>query len=147
MDVRQIQLSGLSVARLDELQALQPDLVLVFAALAHLQQPDFFSQMRQAFPSAVLAGCSTAGEITAQGMSDNSLVVTAVKFGHARVKAATGRVTAMDQSETVGASLGGQLSAADLRAVLVFGKGVGINGSALIAGLTAQVGGSVPALP
>ncbi|KAF0224798.1 MAG: hypothetical protein FD176_980 [Rhodospirillaceae bacterium] len=144
MDVRQIQLSALQAPRLDDLRALQPDLVLIFAALGHLQSPDAFDVLRQAFPAALLAGCSTAGEITAQGMSDNTLVITAVKFDRTRVKAATGRVTAMDQSDAIGAQLGTELAAADLRAVLVFGKGVGINGSALISGLTDKVGGSVP---
>lgn len=144
MDVRQIQLSALQAPRLDDLRALQPDLVLIFAALGHLQSPDAFDVLRQAFPAALLAGCSTAGEITNQGMSDNTLVVTAVKFDRTRVKAATGRVTAMDQSDAIGAKLGAELAAPDLRAVLVFGKGVGINGSALISGLIDKVGVSVP---
>lgn len=144
MDVRQIQISALQAQHLDGLRALQPDLVLIFAALGHLQSPDAFDVLRQAFPAALLAGCSTAGEITAQGMSDNTAVVTAVKFDRTRVKAATGRVTAMDQSDAIGAKLGAELAAPDLRAVLVFGKGVGINGSALISGLIDKVGVSVP---
>lgn len=144
MDVRQIQLSALQAQHLDDLRALQPDMVLIFAALGHLQSPDVFDVLRQAFPAALLAGCSTAGEITNQGMSDNTLVITAVKFDRTRVKAATGRVTAMDQSGAIGAQLGGELAAPDLRAVLVFGKGVGINGSALISGLIDKVGASVP---
>ena len=144
MDVRQIQLSALQAQHLDGLRALQPDLVLIFAALGHLQSPDAFDVLRQAFPAALLAGCSTAGEITNQGMSDNTAVITAVKFDRTRVKAATGRVTAMDQSDAIGAKLGAELAAPDLRAVLVFGKGVGINGSALISGLIDKVGSSVP---
>ncbi|AVM73524.1 FIST signal transduction protein [Magnetospirillum gryphiswaldense] len=144
MDVRQIQISALQAQHLDGLRALQPDLVLIFAALGHLQSPDAFDVLRQAFPAALLAGCSTAGEITNQGMSDNTAVVTAVKFDRTRVKAATGRVTAMDQSDAIGAKLGAELAAPDLRAVLVFGKGVGINGSALISGLIDKVGVSVP---
>lgn len=144
MDVRQIQLSALQAPRLDDLRALQPDLVLIFAALGHLQSPGTFDVLHQAFPAALVAGCSTAGEITNQGMSDNTVVITAVKFDHAGVKAATGRVTAMDQSGVVGAQLGAELADPDLRAVLVFGKGVGINGSALISGLVDKVGANVP---
>ncbi|WP_249208667.1 FIST signal transduction protein [Magnetospirillum sulfuroxidans] len=144
MDVRQVQLSQLDASALSDLSSLRPDLVLVFAAIAQLRQPDAHAVLRDAFPNAVLAGCSTAGEITARGMSDHSCVVTAMKFNQVRVQAATGRVTTMEESEESGASLGLALKAPDLRAVLLFGKGVGINGSALISGMTAAIGGDVP---
>lgn len=144
MDVKQVQISELNAAALSDLPSLRPDLVLVFAGIDQLRRPDTYSILRTAFPDAVLAGCSSAGEITARGMSDHTCVVTAIKFDAVKVRAAIGQVTTMEQSEGTGTSLGAALKAPDLRAVLVFGKGVGINGSALIAGMTAAVGTAVP---
>ena len=144
MDVRQIQVSTFDEQSLWPLVAGRCDLVLAFAAIDRLRDPAAFATLRRLFPDAILAGCSTAGEITARGMADGSCVVTAVGFDHARVTAAVGHVGSMDQSALVGTELGMALKGPELKAVLVFGKGVGINGSALIGGMVGALGPSVP---
>jgi len=50
----------------------------------------------------------------------------------------------MDDSFAAGVRLGEQLAAPDLRAILVFGPGVQINGSALVSGMASVVGDQVP---
>lgn len=144
MDVRQVQVAAWDDESLPSLAGPPCDLVLVFAALERLRDPQAFVTLRRLFPDAVLAGCSTAGEITAKGMSDATVVVTAVSFRQASVKAAVGHVQSMDQSALVGTELGMALKDPRLRAVLVFGKGVGINGSALIGGMVGALGSDVP---
>jgi hypothetical protein len=126
---------------LDALALIQPDMVLVFGAcalLAALADP-----LKTIFASTVLAGCSTAGEISMQGVTDDSCVVTAVRFTSASVKAATTRLTSMQDSQAAGQRLAAQLPREGLRAVLVLGQGVQVNGSALILGLTQTLGPDV----
>lgn len=144
MEVSQLRIRRLDAESLRPLAMSGADLVLVFADIACLGQDMAFSALRQAFPGAVLAGCSTAGEITAKGMDQGGAVVTAIRFAQTTVRAATMRVATMADSALAGVELGMALKAPDLRAVLVFGKGVDINGSALIGGIVGAVGETVP---
>jgi hypothetical protein len=50
----------------------------------------------------------------------------------------------MEDSFAAGERLGRQIAAVDLKAVLVFGPGVKINGSALVNGITSVIGSNVP---
>jgi len=127
------------------LATLNPQLVLVFAGPQQLANPQLHQQLRSALPDAVLAGCSTAGEICAQGVLENSIVITAVRFeSDARVAAARAEVRAMEDSYAAGRRLGELLEPTGLRAILLFGKGVEINGSALIDGLVQVIGANIP---
>lgn len=144
MKVGQVSISRIDDAGLAPLAGTPCHLVLLFAAIDLLRDPQAHAALRRAFPDAVLAGCSTAGEISAKGMSDGSAIVTTVAFDSVAVRCAAVRLENMDQSAVVGAQLGQSLKAPDLRAALVFGKGVGINGSALIDGMVGAVGAEVP---
>lgn len=144
MDIKQAQFSILNQDSLAPFAGTDPDLVLVFADIGLMRAPDFHQTLRHAFPRAILAGCSTAGEISAAGMSEGTLVLSALRFDKIAVRAAVVKIAAMEQSWQGGADLGRQLSDPQLRAVLVFGKGVDINGSALIAGLNHHLGDTVP---
>ena len=112
-----------------------PQLVLVFGAARMMDNPELLTHLRAALPHAVLAGCSTAGEIGAGGVSDASLVLTALRFDAPGVSLATTELASMDDSHAAGTRLAGLLQHQGLRAVLLFGQGVGISGSALIDGL------------
>ena len=50
-------------ATLEAVFALQPDLVLVFGALPFFESSRLTDALRRRAPDALLAGCSTAGEI------------------------------------------------------------------------------------
>lgn len=126
------------------LQAIDPDLVLVFGSVAALTEPGSADRLRALFPGAGLAGCSTAGEITADGVLDGSCVVTAVAFANTTVRVAEAELTALAGSHAAGDALGAALAAPDLAGVLLFGRGTDINGSALIDGLVGRVGPGIP---
>jgi len=131
------------VERAAPLAALEPDLVLVFAT------PEFFAAggadyLTGIFPRSALLGCSTAGEIANSGVMENSVVVTAIRFERTRVIPATADLADMADSRNAGRRLAKALAAPDLRAVLVFGQGVAINGSALVEGMIDVLGTSVP---
>ena len=122
--------------------AMQPQWVIAFGSVDALK--DGAPALAEAFPSAARMGCSTAGEISARGVSDGSLVVTAVAFDKAQVKQASTVLCGMDDSRDAGRRLALGLPLADLRAIVIFGQGVQINGSAVLAGLVDVVGESIP---
>ncbi|MBT9523008.1 MAG: FIST C-terminal domain-containing protein [Dechloromonas sp.] len=135
--------ADLAVA-LDNLKNSAADLLLIFGSIEHFSFPGFHESIRSAFPEALLLGCSTAGEITAAGVDDGTSSITAIKFDQTRLSQGNTRLTGMDDSFAAGERLGKQISAAGLKAVLVFGPGVKINGSALVNGITSIIGTSIP---
>lgn len=143
MQVAQVvlQSSQHTAVALDSLKLLNPNLLLVFGSAALLKE--LAAPLASQFPEAIRAGCSTAGEISNQGVSDQSCVVTAVRFNTTQLVSSSTRLVNMDDSFAAGARLGEQLPQTGLRTVLIFGQGVAINGSALIAGLAEKLGTGV----
>lgn len=129
---------------LKPLRAIEPQLVFVFGAPSCFVAHDVHDELAEAFRGAALIGCTTAGEITAAGVADDTCVVTAVHFEHTPVREAVTLLGAMEDSRAAGERLARQLDAPGLRAVMVFGLGVAINGSALVEGMTAVIGRQVP---
>ena len=134
----------LQEGELKDLAAIDPQLVLVFGSVAAFSVTEFYSTLRHCFPGAHLAGCTTAGEIAGDRVFDGSCVVTALHLSKTPIRLAMARIGAMDQSFAMGESVGRQLQSSDLRGVLLFSKGLEVNGSAVIQGLIAGVGDHVP---
>ena len=124
------------------LSAIQPSLVLAFGSVEALQGGAV--AIAQAFPNTPLAGCSTAGEISTRGVEDATLVVTALRFEHTRVAQVSTVLVDMEDSHAAGRRLATALPVVGLRAILLFGQGVQINGSALLSGVTDIVGTHLP---
>lgn len=124
------------------LAAMQPDLLLVFGSVGLLRAAA--PLIGEMFPAARRIGCSTAGEISSRGVEDGTCVLTAVRFDHTRLCEASTPLANMDDSRDAGQRLGRQLPKNGLRAVLVFGQGVQINGSALLAGMIGELGDELP---
>jgi hypothetical protein len=126
---------------LSPLASIQPQVVLAFGSVATLR--DSASVLRQVFAQAHIASCSTAGEISQQGVSDASLVLTALAFDNCQVEQASTVLAGMQDSFAAGQRLASGLPAEGLRAMLLLGQGVQINGSALLAGIAQVVGPQV----
>jgi hypothetical protein len=124
-----------------ELAALKPGLVLVFGCVDAIRA--CAPALAAAFPHAHRAGCSTAGEISQRGVQDGTLVVTALQFDKVRVEQVSTVLSSMQDSHAAGRRLATALPMAGLRAILIFGQGVQINGSAVLAGMTEVVGTDV----
>lgn len=120
-----------------------PDLLLVFGSVPMIAEPTLSALLAAKFAQSARLGCSTAGEIAGEHVHDGIAVVTAVKFVHGMVKPATTTLADMDDSRAAGERLGHELAGSDLKAVMVFAPGVGINGSALVAGMSSVLGGGV----
>jgi hypothetical protein len=136
--------SVLTPSALAPLAAINPNLVLVFAAPSYFSNPEFAGWLKQAFPAARRVAASTAGEISAQGVSDNSIVVTAIRFDKTAFKVAATDIAGMEDSAGAGKRLAEQLNAPDLKAVVLLSQGVAVNGSDLIAGATSALPKTVP---
>lgn len=117
-------------------------LVLVFGPSGLRDEPGHpgLADLRAAYPTASIAGCSTSGEVSGSELHDDTLTVAVLRFAATRVLVETSPVSA-DDSRDVGLLLGKHLTdrAPDLAAVLVFSEGLRVNGSALADGLSAGV--------
>jgi hypothetical protein len=129
-------------AELATLVQLRPQLVLAFGSVGMLRA--WAQPLGQAFGGAHIAGCTTAGEISSSGVGDDSLVLTALAFEKSTVCQASTDLHSMDDSHGAGRRLAMLLAPQGLRAILVFGQGVQINGSAVLAGMSEVVGPAVP---
>lgn len=109
--------------------------VMVFGGAGFVDEPGPLEQVHDAFPTSVVIGCSTAGEISGEQLFDDSLVVAVLAFEHTDVAHAAAPVADAAGSRQAGESLARQLDAADLRAVFVLSDGLHVNGSALAAGI------------
>ncbi|MBL0124302.1 MAG: FIST C-terminal domain-containing protein [Betaproteobacteria bacterium] len=130
-------------ADLQSLSVLSPGLVLVFGGVGFFSNPALVGALRRRFPHATFAGCSTAGEIHGNRVYDSTASVTAIEFDRTMVDVKSIRIASMPESFAVGARLAQALPAENLTAVLLFGTGVAINGSALVAGLQSILPGEV----
>lgn len=114
-------------------------LVLLFAARSVLQDGHVLADIRTRFPSAVVAGCSTAGEICGAEVQDHSAVCCAIRFSDAAVRSATVGVDELGGDGIGGALVRGlpaevtdQGRTRPLRHVLVFSDGLRLNASELV---------------
>ena len=146
MKISQVAIDDVSKASeiLSPLTKISPQLVFVFGCIKHFSQPEFFMVLKATFPDAQLVGCTTAGEISSVAVTNKTSIVTAIHFESASFKVATAELKNMDGSYQSGNDLATQLHSPDLRAVMLFGQGVNINGSALIEGMTSVLGTSLP---
>lgn len=112
-------------------------LVLAFGAPSYgVVAHEAIQQLRAAFPSAVITGCSTAGEIFEGAVYDDTLSVAVVRFEQTRLKAAIACLSGPTDSLETGKNLAQQLAGSELRAVFVLSDGLLVNGSALVRGLS-----------
>jgi len=144
MRVAQITLRGnrAEAAEFAPLVAISPNLVLVFGSVDAMQGAA--SVISQTFAGAHVMGCSTAGEISTSGVADNTLVVTAVQMQKSTLQQVSTTLDSMEDSKQAGRRLAEALPQEGLRAVMVLGQGVKINGSAMLSGLVEVLGPQVP---
>jgi hypothetical protein len=129
--------------------ARSSQLVLVFGAPAVLRQEHLTAAIRGDYPDAHIFGCSTAGEICGTQVSDDSLVVTAVRFEHTLFRSAQVDLARTPDSFQAGEQIAKALPATmrdeatgaheKLAHVLVLSDGLKVNGSDFVAGLTGHL--------
>jgi hypothetical protein len=136
--------------RTDDDSLPEPDdratLVLAFAGTGVLDDPAQLRKLLDRYPSAIVAGCSTSGEIVDDTVSDGSIALAVIRFDATRVITASEPISSPDESFDVGRRLAVRLREQDpaLAAVLVLSDGLHVNGSAVAAGLVDGTDGRVP---
>jgi hypothetical protein len=146
MKIRQLTLAAgkPSPQQVESLAAIDPNLVFIFAAPVFFGADGAASALRDAFPGAAVLGCSTAGEVSREGVRDGSAVVTAIRLERSRILSGSTELLGMADSRAAGRRLATDIAAPDLRAAIVFGPGVDINGSALVDGMGDVLGAALP---
>ncbi len=112
-----------------------PQLLLVFGGLEQIENEDLKREIRAAFPSACIIGCSTSGEIADVQIRDHSLSITAVQFDHCKVAGVNVSFKETGSAEKAGRMAVDALDPDGLAHLLVLANGVDINGSDLVQGI------------
>jgi hypothetical protein len=120
----------LSTALLDT-----PQLVLLFGGTSEILNDRARNELRRKYPSALLIGCSSAGEIVGSQVRDDSLIATAIQFSSTTVDGLAVRLNESDDGYLAGKKITHALLKTGLSHILIFSDGQRVNGSALVRGL------------
>ena len=137
------------IPELAKTQIGDAQIVLIFCATQLLREQIQLLQIKDTYPHAHMFGCSTAGEICSTQVTDDSIVITAIKFEHTQLKNVHVNLNKVDSSYQAGEFLAKALPRAlpslissgedKLVHVLVLSDGSNVNGSDLVKGLTSQL--------
>ena len=119
------------------------NLVLVFGSVKRFSDGKLQGFLKSRYPSAQLVGCTTSGEISAVGVFDDSIQITAIQWEKTIQRVAQTKISGMLNSFEAAANLAKQLKADTLRTVLVISDGLNVNGSELLKGFQSVLG-SIP---
>jgi hypothetical protein len=95
--------------------------------------------LRHRYPNAAIVSCSGGGQISGVDVLDDALVATVIRLDHGTVIAAATTHVPSEDSACAGARLAAELPSDGLRYVMVLSDGLGVNGSALVRGMTAAL--------
>ncbi len=122
-------------APLSDRNNTRPDLVLIFGYRQLLSDAFPLDNLRDAFPTAVFAGCSTAGEISETTVSQESVQITTVQFSKSSLQSGHVYITESSLSHQSGLELARSIPHDNLVHALVLSDGLAVNGSDLVKGL------------
>lgn len=120
-----------------------PHLVLWFAAPQLARAPAVYDALRSRFPKALIAGCSTGGEIHGDEVLDGVAVAAAIRFQGAAVRGVETKVTAEMDASIAGREIAAALARDDLRAIYILSDGLMVNGAKLVEGVRSGVPSTV----
>lgn len=110
-------------------------LVLCFGAKSLLSGKPVYTMLREKFPAASIALCSTSGEIFHTEVMDGTLSITAIEFEKTRIHPCKVNIRDFNNSYDAGKALISQFEQTDLAYVLVLSDGSRVNGSELVRGM------------
>jgi hypothetical protein len=109
-------------------------LVIAFGSSKYAEDAPAFQDLRTAFPTAHIVGCSTAGEISGTSIEDETLTVAIARFDHTKLRSAFEPI-GPESSFAAGVRIARALAKDDLRGVFVVSSADGVNGSQLALGM------------
>ena len=114
--------------------------VIVFSSVKRFNEGKLQSTLKQRYPTAHIIGCTTSGEISPNGVFDDSIQITAIQWQKVIQRVAQSKSSNMQDSFETAVNLAKQLKADTLRTVLVISDGLNVNGSELISGFQSVLG-------
>ncbi len=145
MQIKQVQLTTPPKAEaMASFTPVAPTLILAFGHARFFADGGLGKFLRAQFPECLIIGCSTAGEIFGGAVYQNTLVLTAARFEPGELSLAHAAIADATTSRATGEQLGQALRAQGAEAVFALAPGLNINGSDMVAGMTAALGDQIP---
>ena len=119
--------------------AESPELVLIFGSGEPLKNKALFDEARSWYPKSHIISVSTAGEIIKTEVSDDTLVLTAIKFEKTKLQFSEVNIAQAEESEEAGKKIGSALPKDGLAHVMIFSDGLFVNGTSLLKGLLSEL--------
>ncbi len=121
--------------RENDIEEFDPHLVLGFGARQILEDKEVYTKVREKFPTAQIALCSSAGEIFSTKVLDNSLTLAALQFKNTKIACHSINIKEYHNSFSAGNALISKFDQKELVYVLVLSDGALVNGSELVRGI------------
>jgi len=116
------------------------ELVMVFSSVKRLADSKLQKFLKTRYPAAEIIGCSTSGEISAKGVYDDSIQITAIKWDKVKQRVAQTTIADMQDSHQIAQKLAKDLAGDQLQALFVLSDGLNVNGSELLSGFQSVLG-------
>ncbi|MDB2705383.1 FIST C-terminal domain-containing protein [Pseudomonadota bacterium] len=109
--------------------------VLVFGSVKRFQERGFTKALEKRYPNAQIIGCTTSGEITNEGVYDESVHITAMHWERSTLNFIVKPINSMAQSHALGTLIASELQQPNLKGVFILSDGLNVNGSELVEGI------------
>lgn len=115
-------------------------LIMIFGNPDIEQYQPQLQEIREVFPLAIMTGCSSFASIAQDKIFDDGFTISITQFEQTTIKLAFTILQDSADSYAGGRRIGQQLAAPDLRGVIILADGVYTRGTALIHGITHELG-------
>jgi len=117
---------------IDNLESV--DLVTVFGDTDEFTNNEHYKYLRERYPNAAIAGCSSAGNIQGEEISQSKLVATAVSFDSSKVVLESVEFLNGDSINEASKKLASKFDEKGLKHIFILADGLNLNGSELVQG-------------
>ncbi|MBK7965284.1 MAG: FIST C-terminal domain-containing protein [Bacteroidetes bacterium] len=125
--------------RSDLRESKEYQLVLVFGSRTLLSSVGFYDEIRHYYPKAQILMNSTSGEIIDTQVNDDTISLTAIRFGNTQFKTTSVNILDYKSAENAGNQIAKTLFASNLTNILIFADGQQVNGQKLVQGLEDKI--------
>ncbi len=113
-------------------------LIIYFAS--KFSDHKIWEELKSSFPKSKFLGCSGAGEVRKNEITDDEIIVTVIKFDKTRLHFSSIKNIKGKNSEEVGNNLAAVFPRQDLKALYLLSDGLAVNGTSLIKGIKDVLG-------
>ena len=114
-------------------------LILIFGSPSYINDQKPIQKLSDFYKESTILGCSSAGEILQDKISDETLVVSISKFEQTTFTLATETYNDPSESYAIGKKIALNLKKDDLKFILILSAGLNINGSKIVNGVNDHI--------